>query len=211
MRSPRKRIANPQKTTTPQQKIEGHRVFAVCYEGNRVDIEMDLDMYQMLDLHRDAKDKLRENGLEVPEYAGFMCSPPPIGCRRKLPLSSDADWLNLVNLWECAAGDIPIYMLSISSPSPYHLYEQELQNVQTNNGVNYNEKLADEENRASEDDMDSEVQQVGEEQFMGVVAKRKLKAKEWVDSLVITPQTQSTLNPPDQSTVNPHGQPIVSP
>ena len=90
-------------------------MLAVFYEGNRVDIEMDLDMYQISDLYIDAKAKLRENGLEALEYAGFMFSPPLIGCRKKLPLSSHADWMNFANLWEYAAGDIPIYMLNINS------------------------------------------------------------------------------------------------
>ena len=113
------------------------------------------------------------------EYAGFMFSPPPFGCGRNLPLGSSNDWLNLVSLWDCAADDITIYMLSINNPSLCHLYEEQLQNVQTNNG--FNEPVNNEnppDDNVSDDDMESEVHQLREEEFMGLVAKRKAKAKD---------------------------------
>jgi len=92
--------------------IEGNILLVVFYEGDKVEIGMDLDMYQMLDLCRDAKAKLRKKEFEVPEYAGFIFSPPLIGCRKKLSFSCDNDWLNLVNLWDYVVHHIPIYMLT---------------------------------------------------------------------------------------------------
>ena len=53
-------------------------MLAVFYEGNRVDREMDLDMYYMLDLYRDAKTKLRGNGFEVPELLGLCLVLPQL-------------------------------------------------------------------------------------------------------------------------------------
>ena len=42
-------------------------MLSVCFEGHRVFIKnVDLDMYQMLDLHRDAKRTFEEAGVEVP-------------------------------------------------------------------------------------------------------------------------------------------------
>ncbi|KAJ8422777.1 hypothetical protein Cgig2_008591 [Carnegiea gigantea] len=70
-------------------------------------------MYQMLDLHRDAKRTFEEAGVEVPQYFGFMfCGPK---AKRKLPLGCDKDWLHLSALWEKAKGPIPIYMGLVSA------------------------------------------------------------------------------------------------
>ncbi|KAJ8422526.1 hypothetical protein Cgig2_002555 [Carnegiea gigantea] len=127
------------------QQIEGIKVLAAVYEGNRVDKEIDLDMYQMLDLCMDAKAKL--------------------------------------------------------------------QNVQPNNGLNElvnNENPLD--NNVSDDDMESDVHQLREEEFMGLVANRKVKTKEWVDSLIIIPQSQHMLGEEHgQFTLSPYEQPIISP
>ena len=46
-------------------------MLAVFFEGNRVNIEMDLDMYQILDMYRDAKAKIRENGFEGLKMLGL--------------------------------------------------------------------------------------------------------------------------------------------
>ncbi|KAJ8433889.1 hypothetical protein Cgig2_004611 [Carnegiea gigantea] len=59
--------------------------------------------------------------------------------------------------------------------------------------------------------MEYEVHHLREAEFMGLVDKRNVKAKEWVDNLIITPQSQHILSPHGQCTLNPHGQPIVSP
>ncbi|KAJ8452673.1 hypothetical protein Cgig2_005009 [Carnegiea gigantea] len=100
-------------------EIEGTKVLSVCFEGHRIFIKnIDLDMYQMLDLHRDAKRKFQQAGIEVPQYFGFMfCGPI---AKRKLPLDCDNDWLHLSTLWEKAKEPIPIYMPSSSRPSCSH-------------------------------------------------------------------------------------------
>ncbi|KAJ8432097.1 hypothetical protein Cgig2_001178 [Carnegiea gigantea] len=109
-----------------------------------------------------------------------MFSPPPFGCGRDLPLGSNDDWLNLVNLWDHATDDITMYMLSINSPLPYHLYEQLLENVQPNLGLN---ESANNKNpptyNVSDDDMGSEDHQLGDKEFRGLVNMMKAKAKEW--------------------------------
>ena len=43
------------------------------------------------------------------------------------------------------------------------------------------------DDNVSDDDMESDVHQLREEEFVGSVAKRKAKTKEWVDSLIIIP------------------------
>ena len=143
----------------------------------------------------DAKTKLRENGFEVPEYARFMFSHPPIGSRRKLV--TPKFWSGLVEFGKsmgvyCGWHS---YIKSINIPSPYRLYEQQLRNVQTNNSLN---ELVNNENppdgNVSDDDMKSKVHQLGEEEFMGLVAERKAKAKEWVNGLIIIPQSQHILS-----------------
>ena len=93
-------------------------MLSVCFEGHRVFIKnVDFDMYQMLDLHRDAKRKFQQAGIEVSQYFGFMFYGP--GAKRKLPLDCDNDWLHLSTLWEKAKGPIPIYMVSIRGPVSY--------------------------------------------------------------------------------------------
>ena len=49
--------------------------------------------------------------------------------KRKLPLNFDNDWMDLVNGWEYAEGDIPIYMLAINSPSKYYFLVKQLISV----------------------------------------------------------------------------------
>ena len=53
-------------------------MFVVLYEDNRVDIEMDLGMYQMLDLYKHAKAKLRENGFECLNILGLCLIIPQL-------------------------------------------------------------------------------------------------------------------------------------
>ncbi|KAJ8446093.1 hypothetical protein Cgig2_017595 [Carnegiea gigantea] len=74
--------------------IEGTKVLSVCYEGRRIFIKnVNLDKYQILDLHRDAKRKIRKAWIELPEYFGFMHYGP--GSKRKLLLESGNDWVHL--------------------------------------------------------------------------------------------------------------------
>ncbi|KAJ8441140.1 hypothetical protein Cgig2_006969 [Carnegiea gigantea] len=54
---------------------------------------VDLDRYQMIDLHRDAYVEGRKCGVDVSEYFGFVFCPP--GSQKKLPLQSDEDWRKL--------------------------------------------------------------------------------------------------------------------
>ena len=65
-------------------------MLSVCYEGHRVfRTNVDLDKYQTLDLHRDAKRKIYKAGIKLSEYLGFMyCG---LGSKRKLPLESNND------------------------------------------------------------------------------------------------------------------------
>ena len=50
------------------------------------------------------------------------------------------------------------------------------------------------------------------EEFMGLVVVRKAKAKEWVNTLIITPQSQYMVGEEyGQSILSPHGQSISSP
>ncbi|KAJ8431021.1 hypothetical protein Cgig2_003836 [Carnegiea gigantea] len=96
--------------------VEEDRVLAVYYEGAMFAISnVDLDRYQMIELHRDVYVEGRKCGVDVPEYVGFVFCPS--GSNRKLPLESDEDWRNLVSLWECNDGKIPIYMLALHTPS----------------------------------------------------------------------------------------------
>ena len=84
--------------------------------------------------------------------------------------------------------------------------------MQPNNGLNEpvnNENLPND--NVSDNDMESEVHHRREAEFMGLVDKRNVKAKEWVDNLIITSQSQHILSPHGQCTLSPHGQPIVSP
>ena len=59
--------------------------------------------------------------------------------------------------------------------------------MQPNNGLNepVNNKKPPDDN-VSDDDMESNVHQLRDEEFMGLAAQRKAKAKEQVDSLSIT-------------------------
>ena len=65
----------------------------------------------MLELTRDAKAALINEGYEPPPFYGFIfrCSD---GSKRKLPLMCDDDWLNLASICKYAKGVIPIYMLA---------------------------------------------------------------------------------------------------
>ena len=104
-------------------------MLAVYYEGAMFAISnVDLDRYQMIDLHQDVYVEGRKCGVDVPEYVGFVFCPP--GSNRKLPLESDEDWRNLVSLWECNDGKIPIYMLALNTPSMYTVIVRQLESRQ---------------------------------------------------------------------------------
>ncbi|KAJ8435555.1 hypothetical protein Cgig2_015410 [Carnegiea gigantea] len=109
-----------------EKEIEGTKVLSVCYERHKVFIKnVDLDKYQMLDLHRDAKRKIQKAGIELPKYFGFRYYGPR--SKRKLPLESANDWVHLSSLWERTKGQIPIFMLSIKGPIEHHLIEHKLE------------------------------------------------------------------------------------
>ena len=99
---------------------------SVCYEGRRIFIKnVNLDKYQMSDLHRDTKRKIKKVGIELPEYFGFMyCG---TRSKRKLLLESDNDWVHLSSLWKKAKEWIPIFMLNIKGLTEHHVTEHELE------------------------------------------------------------------------------------
>jgi len=79
-------------------QIELERVLSILYEGHRVDtLNVDLEEYQMLELTRDAKATLINEGYGPPSFFGFMfrCSG---GSKRKRPLMSNDDWLNFATI-----------------------------------------------------------------------------------------------------------------
>ncbi|KAJ8445942.1 LOW QUALITY PROTEIN: hypothetical protein Cgig2_009871 [Carnegiea gigantea] len=82
---------------------------------------VDLDRYQMIDLHQDAY-------VRSAEYFGFVFCPPD--SKRKLLLQSDEDWRALISIWEYSGGKILIYMPALSTPTMYHFIVQQLQPVQ---------------------------------------------------------------------------------
>ena len=82
----------------------------------------------MIELYRDAYTEGKRCGLDAPENFEFVyCAP---SSTRKLPLESDGDWLDLVSRWECASGEIPIYMLPLNAPSRYNVIIQQLDKSQ---------------------------------------------------------------------------------
>ncbi|KAJ8432528.1 hypothetical protein Cgig2_030320 [Carnegiea gigantea] len=89
-----------QKSLT-KKKAKEDRLLAIYYEGHMfVIFNMDLDKYQMIDLHRDAYIEGKKCGLNVPEYFG---------------------------IWEYDGGKILIYILALSTPTMYHFIVQQLQ------------------------------------------------------------------------------------
>ncbi|KAJ8438285.1 hypothetical protein Cgig2_003748 [Carnegiea gigantea] len=109
-----------------KRKVEEDRVLAIYYEGAMfATSNVNLDRYQMIDLHQDAYVEGRKCGVDVPEYFEFVFCPP--GSPKKLPLQSDEDWRNLVSLWEYDGGKIPIYMLALNNPSMYIFIVQQLE------------------------------------------------------------------------------------
>jgi len=45
-------------------------------------------------------------------------------------LQSDEDWRDLISIWECDGGKIPIYLPALSIPTMYHFIFQQLQPIQ---------------------------------------------------------------------------------
>ena len=106
--------------------IEGERVLSIMYEGHRVDIpHADLDEYQMLELTKDTKVTLINEGYEPPLFFEFM-----FGCsgssKRKLPLIRDDDWLNWASIWKYAKMGHSYTHASYPAPSKHQQILKEL-------------------------------------------------------------------------------------
>ncbi|KAJ8426924.1 hypothetical protein Cgig2_010442 [Carnegiea gigantea] len=75
-------------------------------------VDVNLDMYQVIDLFRDVRGLAVEQG-----YAGFKWHPPGRENQR-WPLNTDNDWVMLVHQWESIRGFvIPIYVVELHVPS----------------------------------------------------------------------------------------------
>ena len=99
--------------------------------------------------------------------------------------------MNLVSKGECASGKIPIYMLPLNAPSRYHFIIQQLDNGQPPLTVNIvgDRGVFVVSITPDESESDSEV--------CGIVGRKECeegiysrKAKEWVDSIIVTPHSQ---------------------
>ncbi|KAJ8424734.1 hypothetical protein Cgig2_010034 [Carnegiea gigantea] len=93
-------------------------------------VDVNLDMYQVIDLFRAVRELAVEQGVVLPEYAGFKWHPPGRENQR-WPLNTDGDWVMLVHQWESVRGFvIPIYVVELHVPSQLQKVVESLDGLQ---------------------------------------------------------------------------------
>ncbi|KAJ8451191.1 hypothetical protein Cgig2_013963 [Carnegiea gigantea] len=89
-----------------------------------------ITIVDVIDLFRDVRALAVEQGVVLPEYAGFKWHPPGRENQR-WPLNTDGDWVMLVHQWESVRGFvIPIYVVELHVPSQLQKVVESLDGLQ---------------------------------------------------------------------------------